>query len=111
MVAAQHKVTVRADDQQRRGGDLPGDELQQPQGRRIGPVEVIKDQYQRLASRRRREKGGQAVEKAKPRLLRLHPGRGGQLRESLRTSGMTWAISAAPAPISARSVSASHPAT
>ena len=67
--AAHLCVAVRADDQNVGVVQYPGDELQHLQRRRVGLVQVIEDDDDRMLARRFLEQRGDGVEEPKARLL------------------------------------------
>jgi hypothetical protein len=107
-VAAVHLGVPVAAHHQRAGAlQLPAHEPQQRQRRRIRPVRVVQHQQQRPPRGGRPQEAGQAVKQ--PEAGRLRLGRGGVGRPGRHspTAGTSWATSAAPAPMSRRSVAGS----
>ena len=108
MVAAQLDVAVGADHEQRAVAQLAGEELEQQQRGLVGPVQVVEDEHQRPRGGGAGEEARDRVEEAEARLLVLGV-LGAALTSPTRsaTSGTSWAMSAAPAPISQASATGS----
>ena len=91
----------------RRRAPAPGPRTAAGQRRRIRPVQVVQDQQQRrraAAARRNPARLSNSRNRAASGSTGGGAGRSGRLS---RTAGTTWAISAAPAPISRRSAAGS----
>ena len=81
-------VAVGADEEQAHARELARDELEQAQRSLVGPVQVVEHEHERLRPRGALQEGGERVEEAEARLLRvLERRRLGQIGQTLATSG------------------------
>ena len=71
VAAAELDVAVGPDHEDPGVADLAREEMQHQQGRRVGPMQVVEDQHERVATRDVLQEGRDAVEEAEPRLLRI----------------------------------------
>lgn len=68
-------LPMRPDKHDARLREIASDELKQEQRRRVGGVEVVENDQERLRRPCRTEEGGRRVEEPKPRVLRIGRGR------------------------------------
>ncbi len=69
MTAPQLDVAIGAEQQQARGAQLAREELQQQEGRFVGPVQIVEDHHQRASLRGVAQQHREALEKSEARLL------------------------------------------
>ena len=72
-------VAVRGDHQQARRGQLAGEEAEQEQRRRVGPVEVVEDEDERPRPSGAREERREGIKQPKARLLGVERRRHGEI--------------------------------